>query len=119
MAVILSVEGAPTEAIADWFETDPTPYLSEEDRTLVEEIRAFVRAQDYTPLGDEAVREVEKRMQLAAGYASDEGVYGTPLCGAFHRILLDQRVPPELSRQILVRFNPRMAERQGVAFERT
>ena len=68
MAVILSVDGAPTEAIADWFETDPTPYLSEEDRTLVEEIRAFVRAQDYTPLGDEAVRDVEERMQLAAGY---------------------------------------------------
>ena len=119
MAVKLSVQGAPTDEIEDWFETDPTPYLAEEERAIVEEVRAFIRALDFTPLTADAVREVEERMQLGAGYASDEGVYGTPLCGAFHRVLLDERVPPELNGRILEKFNPRMAEWQRVALKRT
>lgn len=109
MAVKLSVHGAPTDAIEDWFETDPTPYLTEEGRALVEEIRAFVRAQDYAPLSDEAARDMEERMQLAAGYASDEGVYGTPLSGAFHRVLVDERVPGALFSRIVAWAIPRMA----------
>ena len=119
MAVKLSVHGAPTDAIEDWFETDPTPYLTEEERAIVKEIRAFVRTQDYAPLSDEAVRDVEERMQLAAGYAADEGVYGTPMAGAFHRVLLEERVPGELNSRILARFIPRIARREARAVERT
>ena len=119
MAVKLHVHGAPTDEIEDWFETDPTPYLSEEERTIVAEMRAYVQSLDYTPLTAEAVREVEERMQLAAGYASDEGVYGTPLCGAYHRVLVDERVPPELSSRIFAKINPRMSEWERVALKRT
>lgn len=111
MAVILSAQGAPTDEIEDWFETDPAPYLSDEDQALVEEIRAFVRGLEYAPVSDAVVRDMEERMQLAAGYASDEGVYGTPLSGAYHRLLLEERVPGELSPRILARFGPRMVGR--------
>ena len=58
MMVKLSVHGAPTDEIEDWFETDPTSYLGEEERAIVEEVHAFVRAPDYTPLAEEDVRLV-------------------------------------------------------------
>ena len=50
-------------------------------------MRAFVRAQDLTPLGAAERRAMHAKAELAAGYAADEGEYRAPIVAAWCKLM--------------------------------
>ena len=97
------------EHIEDWLEEDPDQHLTAEEAELVEEARAFVRAQSFVPLVAEELHAAHVRTETAVGYAFDEGLRRSPLVAALCKLMIVEGAPSKVRGAVLEEFLPRMA----------
>jgi hypothetical protein len=97
----LSVPAQPAAALDVPDEIGP---VSPDDATLIERLRREVRTLDFEPLKDEQVAEQAIAYPSAAASNAIEGNPFTAADWAFTRMLLEERVPEDVTARLDVAF---------------